>query len=145
MNESEKVLILGHLDITPLLKAQIAFEQAIEQAETQLECDGAIQRFEFTYELVWKTLRRILLFKGIEVITPRDIFRQAASMGLIDDLVVWFEFIKKRNLTSYTYNQDVAQDIFEELPKFKEELTKVVDKINAFTLRSDLVGERLEG
>ncbi len=123
------IVILGQLIITPLLKAQKTFEQALKEASSDLERDGAIQRFEYTYELVWKTLKRILVFKGIEVNNPRDVFREAALQGLIDDPMVWFTFLKQRNLTVHTYNQDCADEIFAYLPLFKEELCKVVNMI----------------
>lgn len=100
------VIILGNLVITPLIKAQKTFEQALKQANSELERDGAIQRFGYTYELVWKTLKRILSFKGVDVNSPRDVFREAAKQKLIDDPMIWFTFIKQRNLTTHTLVPD---------------------------------------
>lgn len=99
---NEEVLILGKIIITPLLKAQKTLESALEEAESNLERDGAIQRFEYTYELIWKVLKKILSFKDVNVNSPRDVFREAAKQGIIEDPKIWFEFIKKRNLTVYT-------------------------------------------
>lgn len=125
----DEVIILGELNITPLLRAQKTFEEALKTAHSDLERDGAIQRFEYTYELAWKTLKRILHFKGIDVNNPRDIFREAARQKLIDDPKIWFTFIKQRNLTSHTYNQDCAEEIFDNLPKFEKELAKIIETI----------------
>ncbi|MFH1644774.1 MAG: nucleotidyltransferase substrate binding protein [bacterium] len=126
---SEEIKIFGGIIITPLLKAQKIFNSALQEVENDLERDGAIQRFEYTYELIWKNLKKILSFKGIIANSPRDVFREAAKQDLIDDPEIWFEFIKKRNLTVHTYNQDDAEEIFESLPRFKEELSKVIEKI----------------
>ncbi len=125
----EEVVILGSLDITSLLKAQRALQEALKIANSELERDGAIQRFEFTYELIWKTLKRILSFKGVNVNSPRDVFREAAKQGFVDDPKVWFEFIKKRNLTTHIYDQEIAEEIFECLPQFEKELAKVIERI----------------
>ncbi|MCF7800131.1 nucleotidyltransferase substrate binding protein [Candidatus Babeliales bacterium] len=126
---SKDFLIFDKILITPLLKAQEKFNQALDQAKTELERDGAIQRFEFTYELIWKVLKKILDYKGLNVNSPRDVFRLAAKEGFIEDPKIWFGFLEKRNLTVHTYNQEYADEIFESLPKFKEELSKVVNKI----------------
>ena len=126
---TQDVVIFDKLIITPLIKAQKTFEAALREAKSELERDGAIQRFEYTYELVWKTLKKVLSFKGIEANSPRDVFREAARQGLIDDPGIWFIFIKQRNLTVHSYNQDCAQEIFSYLPLFEKELKKVVDII----------------
>lgn len=126
---SEEVIILGKIIITPLLKAQKTLEEALIEAKSDLERDGAIQRFEYTYELIWKVLKKILSFKGIDVNSPRDVFREAAKQDIIEDPKIWFEFIKKRNLTVHTYNEDDAEEIFGCLPSFRDELAKVIEKI----------------
>lgn len=126
---NDQVIILDKIIITPLLRAQKTLESALQEAESDLERDGAIQRFEYTYELIWKILKKILSFKGVNVNSPRDVFREAAKQGLIEDPKIWFEFIKKRNLTVHTYNEDDAEEIFECLPKFRDELSKVIEKI----------------
>jgi len=125
----DETIILGKINITSLIKAHTTFKKGLLAAETELERDGAIQRFEFTYELAWKTMKRILAFKGLDVTSPRDVFREAAKQKLIDNPSAWFEFIKKRNLTVHTYNQDCADEIFESLPLFEKEVDKFVNNI----------------
>ena len=120
---------MGGIDIASLLKAYKSFESALKQINSELERDGAIQRFEFTFELAWKTLKRILAFKGLDINNPRDVFREAAKQRLIDNIEGWFEFIKKRNLTVHTYNEEYAIEIFESLPKFKTEVQKLIETI----------------
>lgn len=129
MNNIEKTLVLGQVEITPLLKAFATFKRAMEEAKSELERDGAVQRFEYTFELTWKVLKKILAVKGLDINNPRDVFRDAARMGLIDSVEVWFEFIKMRNLTVHTYNEDYAVEIFQNLPMFQGEVEKLIEKI----------------
>ena len=117
------------VNITPLLKGQEAFDQALVSAKNQLEQDGTIRRFKLIYELLWKTLKKIFTFKGISLNNPRDVFRQAYQDGLIGNIEFWFEVIKKRNLTSHVYSEQYATEIFNFLPKFQKELSKTINKI----------------
>lgn len=118
--------ILGEIDIDSLLKAQVFLDFALKEAESELEKAGAIQAFEMAYELAWKTMKRVLAFRGIEVASPREVFRLAAQEKWIVDPEVWFEFIVKRNLTVHIYNRKVAEEIFRFLPHFSNELNKLV-------------------
>ncbi len=122
-------LILGKLDIGPLLKAQAALQEGIQIAKSNLEKTGAIQRFEFTYELAWKTMKRILAVRGIEVFSPKQTFRISAQEGLIKNPETWFEFVEIRNLTVHTYNEEMSEKIFLLLPKFAKELEQFIQTI----------------
>lgn len=123
--------ILGHLSIDSLLKAQAFLSNAICNAHSELEKAGAIQAFEIAYELSWKTMKRILAFRGIETNSPRETFRLAATERLIDDIPVWFNVMEKRNLTVHVYNADVAKEVFDFLPVFAAELNKFIATIQA--------------
>lgn len=125
----EEVVILERIVITPLLKAQAAFNKALLEPKTDLNRDGCIQRFEFCFELAWKTLKRILAYKGLEANSPRDVFREAAKLALIADPVIWFTFLENRNNTVHTYNEETAEAIYNVLPRFKEELATLVNTI----------------
>jgi len=129
LNNQTQNIILGEINITSLLKAHKLLENALKQINTELERDGAIQRFKFTFELSWKTLKRILTFKGLDVNNHRDVFRESAKQGLIENVEDWFEFIKKRNLTIHTYNEEYAVEIFESLTQFKIEVQKLIETI----------------
>ena len=122
-------LILGEIDITPLLEAKKTLDFGIANAKSDLEKAGAIQAFEYTYELCWKTMKRILTNQNIETSIPKDIFRTSAQFNLIEDAELWFDFIKKRNETSHTYNKTTAEEIFEFLPGFQKEVEKFITKI----------------
>ena len=58
-------------------------EEVLNQEKSTLIRDAAIKRFEFTFELLWKTLRIFLREKGVEVKTPKDCFKEAFRIGWI--------------------------------------------------------------
>jgi nucleotidyltransferase substrate binding protein (TIGR01987 family) len=75
--------------------------------------EGLIQRFGYTHELAWNTMKDYADYQGIQNIGgSRDATREAFQMNLIKDAHVWMEMIKSRNLTTHTYNKDVADDIY---------------------------------
>lgn len=97
-------------------KALIQLEEAValkEQRElTKLEKQGMIQAFEITHELAWKTLKDFLQSRGnIEIYGSKDTTREAFKNNLIEDGDVWMEMVQSRNLASYTYNEDTADEI----------------------------------
>ncbi len=71
-----------------------------------MEREGAVQRFEFAFELAWKTLKDYLEWRGIVVrpVTPRDVIKAAFSAGLLEDAQVWIDMMLHRNLLFHTYN-----------------------------------------
>lgn len=89
--------------------------------------DGAIQRFEYTCELVWKTLKEHIESLGQNARNnPKDTFRVAADQELIEDPQVWFEFLKNRNLASHLYDNKAMDKVFGDIPEFVAETEKVI-------------------
>jgi nucleotidyltransferase substrate binding protein (TIGR01987 family) len=88
----------------------------LAQPKDEFVRDAVIQRFEYTYELAWKSLqRRLTEDLGSEAVAPlsrRDLFRLAAERALIDDPLPWFEYHKARNITSRTYNERIAEEVY---------------------------------
>ena len=82
-----------------------ALEPGVE-ALNQLEREGVIQRFEYTFELVWNTLKDRLEYDGIvfDTGTPRSGIRQAFQSGFIGDGETWLDMLTDRNLSSHTYD-----------------------------------------
>ena len=89
-----------------------AAELATQRPLSELEQQGLIQGFEFTHELAWNLLKDFLEAQGIAgLIGSRDAIRTAFKNGLLEDGETWMEMIKARNLSSLTYQQDLAQRI----------------------------------
>ena len=72
-----------------------------------LEKEGVIQRFEFTLELAWKTLKDYLEYSGIivEPATPRNVVKEAFAAKILPDGQVWIDMLDHRNLLSHAYDE----------------------------------------
>ena len=110
-----------------LKKAYKKLESAAEQESlSDLEQEGLIQRFEYTYELSWNTIKDFLEYQGHSGISgSRDAFRLAFERGLIKDGDGWMKMIGSRQKTSHMYDENEADEIAEIIvesyvPKFKE-------------------------
>ena len=105
-----------------------------DTSDTQIR-DGLIQRFEFTYEQAHKTLKRYLEYASanperIDEMTFQDLIRAANEQGLLlGDWPAWRRFRDMRARTSHTYNEDVAIEVVEGIPRFVEETVHLRDKL----------------
>lgn len=92
--------------------------------------DGAIQRFEFTVELAWKTIREYLVEQGLqELNTPRAVLKEAFAAKVIDDEPLWMDMIKDRNLTSHVYDEDTAGQIYSRLGHYHAAFKQLIQKL----------------
>jgi nucleotidyltransferase substrate binding protein (TIGR01987 family) len=90
---------------------------------SRVERDAAIQRFEYTCEAVWKAAQRYLLaVEGVSVGSPKSSLRACRDVGLLSDdqTTTGLEMIDDRNLTVHTYNETVAEDIYQNLPQYAD-------------------------
>ncbi|MFO7153985.1 MAG: nucleotidyltransferase substrate binding protein [Caldicoprobacter oshimai] len=71
-----------------------------------LEKEGLIQRFEYTFELAWKTLKDYLESQGVLAGFPREVIKAAFHYGLIEDGDIWLDMLEKRNLMAHTYDEE---------------------------------------
>ena len=95
-----------------------AVELANQRGLSELEQQGLVQGFEFTHELAWNVLKDYLEEKGIAgIIGSKGATREAFKNGLIEDGEAWMEMIKDRNLSSHTYNLEIAEEIAENIVK----------------------------
>jgi len=111
-----------------LEKAYHQLKAGVDQKSfTDLEKEGIVQRFEYTFELVWKTLKDYLESQDVIAEFPRDIFKQAFHYNLIDDGEIWMDMLEKRNLLSHTYNEKNAKIAFDCITqKYFQAIQKVV-------------------
>ena len=93
-------------------------EGALAQPVNEFVRDSAIQRFEFTFELFWKSLKGYAEESGVEAYSPRDSLRTAFQLGVIQENSDWFQMLQDRNLTSHTYNEVTAETIYSHLPSY---------------------------
>ncbi len=103
-----------------------------DTAEWELMRDGVIQRFEYTFELSWKTLRRYLeeyALEKVDSLSNRDLFRRGYELGLLHDTGVWFDYLKKRNLTSHTYHKATAEAVYQAARAFINDVRFLLTQI----------------
>ncbi len=105
-------------------------KEGVNEVKNDLDQDGVIQRFEFTFELVWKSIQEYAKLSGLEVVSPRDAFRVAGDLKLIDDPEKWFTFLKDRNQSTHLYDESKAQEIFSHIPDFIKEVDSLISKMN---------------
>jgi len=96
-------------------KAFAQLDKAVQQGDfNELERQGLIKAFEYSYELAWNTLRDFLINKGYtDVIGSKASFRLAFQLGIIENGNGWMEMVKSRKLTSHTYNLETAESVEE--------------------------------
>lgn len=80
--------------------------------------DAAVQRFEFTIELAWKSVQRTLRIEQIVCQSPKQCLQQAFTQGWVEDQPQWLEMLEDRNLTVHTYHEETAQAVFQRLPGY---------------------------
>jgi len=110
------------LDLTSLEKALTSLERAIERAKKNPQDeevrDSVIQRFEYSYELSWKMLKRQLEIDSpvpasIDAMDFKSMIRESAQRGLLENPEAWFEYRRQRNITSRAYDEKKAIRVYE--------------------------------
>lgn len=121
-------------------KALQKLQDALREYENEmsdLEKEGMIQRFEYTFELAWKTLQDLLYERGyIDIKGPTLVLRQALQNGYIEGEEKWRLMKNARELTSHTYDEHTANKIAE---KIKEDYYELL-----FALKTRLDEELLK-
>ena len=86
---------------------------------SDLEQEGVIQRFEYSYELAWKTMKDYLEADGIVItpVTPRNVIKEVFAVGMIDDGQVWIDMMLHRNLLAHTYDASKFKEVLSSLEK----------------------------
>jgi len=117
--------------IEDLEMANERLKEAVNAEPTSMNKDATLQRFEFTFELVWKTIQEWTKDRGLICRSPKDCFRTAAQLEVIEDPQFWFEFLKYRNLIAHTYNEEMAEKIYQQAIKFPPLVDLLLKKIES--------------
>lgn len=97
-----------------LAKAIASLKAGLEEPATELAIDGVLHRFEFTFELAWKTIKDYLEYIGIVEKTgsPREVIKSAFENNLIEDGEGWIDMMLARNQLSHIYDKQMSRDIY---------------------------------
>lgn len=97
----------GHIRYQQFAKALIMLEQAAAVPNpSDLELEGMVQRFEYTFELAWKTLKDELRTQGVDAASPREVIKSAHKIGWLEYGEKWIDMPEQRNLMSHTYDEE---------------------------------------
>lgn len=112
-------------------KALSTLETILTEPPGIIVRDASIQRFEYTFEAIWKLLKVYLFeYHGIDVASPKACFREVFKNGLLtkeqtDQVLVMTD---DRNLTSHTYIQAIADVVYSRVPEYAKLMRIIVDK-----------------
>ena len=115
------------IDLASFRKALDSLDRAIVKAtrapEDEEYRDAVIQRFEYSYELSWKSLKRVLEAEAaspeeIDALSFKDLIRRGAESGMVDDPESWFAFREDRNITSHIYDEGKAAAVYSTALRF---------------------------
>jgi nucleotidyltransferase substrate binding protein (TIGR01987 family) len=122
-------------------KAFLMLEEGIDLFKnkelSRIEKQGLIQAFEFTHELSWKVLKDFIENRGNEKIYgSKDAVKIGFNLELIKNGQVWMDMIKSRNLTSHTYDENIANQVvsdivniyYDEFKLFLSSFEKIIEK-----------------
>ncbi len=112
-----------------LAKATERLKEALNEKETEIAIDGTLHRFEFTFELAWKTMKDLMEYNGIIETTgsPREVLRTAFQHGLIEDGETWIDMMLDRNKLSHLYDEETSRKIYKDI---KEKYIVLIEKLN---------------
>lgn len=129
----------GTFNITSLENAVKRLGEILVRYQSDVSDDGirdsVIQRFEFTYSITLKTLRKYFIERAfvaddVEHMSFNDMIRTANQLDLLkSDLEMWTKYRNMRNLTSHTYNEEIALKVVNIIPAFYEEILYLLDKL----------------
>ena len=129
----------GTFDITSLENAVKRLGEILVRYQKDVTDDGirdsVIQRFEFTYSIALKTLRKYFIERAfvvddVEHMSFNDMIRTANRLELLkSNLEIWTNYRNMRNLTSHTYNEEIALKVVSIIPAFYEEILYLMDKL----------------
>lgn len=125
----------------PLTHVLQSLNKALErsaQVPTDLEVrDACIQRFEYTYELCIKIMKRYIeqempLSANIDTLNYRDLLRIAFESGLIAQVDKWFQYREARNQTSHAYDENKAHAVYQVLPEFAGQAQYLLNQLEQY-------------
>ena len=115
-----------------LINATNRLKEALEKEADDITIDGVLHRYEFTFELAWKTLKDYLEYLGISSNTgsPREVLKESYAHNLIENGEVWIKMMLARNSLSHLYDEEESRKFYEDIKnKYIFEIEKLVEFI----------------
>ena len=109
--------------VNRLNEANVAYKR---NSDNDIYQDALIKRFEFTFELAWKTLREFMLDQGysLEILSPKGVISFAWREGIISNEELWLDMLLSRNMSAHDYGRELSADIADKISnRYCKELT----------------------
>ena len=117
--------------------AAARLSEAVAHPESDIVRDAVIQRFEFSFELTWKTLKLYLERQGHECGGPRATLKKAFAEALVttpEEADIWLQMLEDRNLTSHAYDEALAKTIYQHISgSYASLLKEMADRIQTLS------------
>ena len=112
------------------MNATQRLKEALQEKETDITIDGTLHRFEFTFELAWKTMKDYLEYSGVieGIGSPREIIKTAFANGIIEDGENWIKMMLARNSLSHLYDEEKSREIYMEIKEIYLNLFENLNK-----------------
>ena len=129
-----------NLDFSSYEKALTSLQRVLDRSRSvpgdEDIRDACIQRFEYTYELAYKMLKRQLeqelpSSEELDQLPFKEMIRVGAERGLITAPERWFDYRDKRNITSHTYDEEMAREVFAILPGFAADAADLLSRLKS--------------
>jgi nucleotidyltransferase substrate binding protein (TIGR01987 family) len=112
-----------------LTSAIARLRDVLAQPETDVSRDAAIQRFEFCFELAWKSIQERARDEGLDCQSPKSCLTLAFKAAWITNEREWLAMLADRNQTSHTYDEDLAKAVYGRLHRYLPLLEVLADKL----------------
>ncbi len=117
------------------LKEMIEFSSTLDTNIEKMEeavRDSVIKKFEYTFELTWKTIKAYLESEGyIDVASPKKILKQAFEINLIKNEELWANMLEDRNIAAHTYDEEKTIFYCDVIKtNYIKEISSLVNKLN---------------
>lgn len=106
-----------------LVNAVDRLKEALLEPKNDFLRDSVIQRYEFCIELAWKAAKKSM---GTQTSSPKDIVREMGQSGYINEVSLWLKAIDMRNLSTHTYKEDLAEQVYAFAKSFLPELENLI-------------------
>ena len=126
-------------NIAEFSKTVAALSRALSLPEDDITRDASIRRFEFCVELAGKSAKKVM---GTSASAPKQVVREMYQAGLVDDVELWLQSIDQRNLSSHTYNEQLARQVYQFANKFVVHAKTLVQRLEeAVPYRIEIIEE----
>lgn len=115
-----------------LINATNRLKEVLSEEENEIMIDATLHRYEFTFELAWKTLKDYMEYLGIAMNTgsPREVIKEGFAHKIISDGEVWIKMMLARNSLSHLYDEETSRQVYKEIKsEYVYEIEKLIETL----------------